>query len=56
MRPADCVVVEDSEAGIQAGLSAGMQVVVYDPEGVQNTQGTAAVVKNLAEARDLLEA
>ena len=27
--PQDCIVVEDSIAGVQAGLSAGMRVIVY---------------------------
>ena len=28
--PADCVVVEDSEAGVAAGVAAGMRVFAYD--------------------------
>lgn len=31
--PADCIVIEDSEAGVQAGTSAGMQVLAYVPDG-----------------------
>lgn len=30
--PRDCVVVEDSQAGIQAGLAAGMTVFHYNPK------------------------
>jgi HAD superfamily hydrolase (TIGR01509 family) len=29
--PADCVVVEDSAVGVEAGLAAGMRVVLYEP-------------------------
>lgn len=32
VRPADCVVFEDSEAGIRAGLRAGMRVVGVGPD------------------------
>lgn len=31
--PADCLVVEDSEAGVMAGVAAGMRVVAVLPEG-----------------------
>ena len=31
--PEDCLVIEDSLAGIQAGLSGGFDVVAYDPSG-----------------------
>jgi HAD superfamily hydrolase (TIGR01509 family) len=30
--PSHCVVVEDSEVGVQAALSAGMRVLMYTPE------------------------
>lgn len=29
--PEDCVVIEDSEPGIKAGVAAGMRVLAYDP-------------------------
>ncbi len=32
--PEDCVVIEDTEAGVKAGMSAGMQVLAYAPSGV----------------------
>ena len=28
----DCIVIEDSYAGMQAGLAAGMKVLLYQPE------------------------
>jgi HAD superfamily hydrolase (TIGR01509 family) len=31
--PAACAVIEDSLAGVQAGMAAGMQVYAYTPEG-----------------------
>lgn len=32
--PADCVVIEDSQAGVEAALAAGMRVYFYDPESL----------------------
>lgn len=37
--PADCVVFEDAEAGILAGLAAGMRVVVVGDLDVAATNG-----------------
>ena len=34
--PADCVVFEDSGAGIQAGLAAGMRVIGVGPHAAGN--------------------
>ncbi|MDB5978774.1 MAG: hypothetical protein JWR07_5534 [Nevskia sp.] len=34
VKPADCVVVEDSLVGVQAGIAAGMTVYAYQPEAV----------------------
>ncbi|WP_371652517.1 MULTISPECIES: HAD family hydrolase [unclassified Streptomyces] len=35
--PADCIVFEDSEAGIQAGLAAGMRVIGIGPRAAKHT-------------------
>ena len=32
--PEECLVVEDSEVGVQAGVAANMNVVHYNPEGI----------------------
>ncbi|NND09288.1 MAG: HAD-IA family hydrolase [Saprospiraceae bacterium] len=43
MAPEDCVVVEDSEAGIKAGLNAGMTVLAFQPSHqkyMPNMEGT----------------
>jgi mannitol-1-/sugar-/sorbitol-6-phosphatase len=39
VRPADAVVFEDAEAGIQAGLAAGMRVVVVGDHASASTTG-----------------
>jgi len=49
--PEDCVVLEDSEAGIAAGLAAGMRVVRYAPEGGAETE--ARSVTAITHLRDL---
>ncbi|MEV0171209.1 HAD family hydrolase [Streptomyces sp. NPDC050803] len=47
--PADCVVFEDSAAGIQAGRAAGMRVVGVGPRA--GFHGPDVVVRDLTEVR-----
>lgn len=47
--PADCVVFEDSGAGIAAGRAAGMRVVGVGPRAVQH--GPDVTVRDLTEVR-----
>ena len=49
--PADCVVVEDSLPGMQAGLAAGMTVYAFQPHGVDPR--TPAGTRPLAKLTDL---
>jgi beta-phosphoglucomutase-like phosphatase (HAD superfamily) len=57
-RPADCVVLEDSDPGISAAQAAGMTSILVpdsrDP-AVATRQAAYAVVDSLVEARDVLE-
>lgn len=46
--PSDCVVIEDSEVGIQAGQAAGMRVLAFAP-GVDAGAGKAAGVERFAD-------
>lgn len=41
--PSDCVVIEDSDTGVQAGLSAGMRVLAYVASPVNNVDGAREV-------------
>lgn len=49
--PGDCVVVEDSTVGVQAGVAAGMKVLALDrsKDLHQDYSGAAWVVKSLAD-------
>jgi HAD superfamily hydrolase (TIGR01509 family) len=49
--PCKCLVVEDSDVGIQAALSAGMSVVHYD----QHNEGSQHTVTTIRSLVDLLE-
>lgn len=57
-RPAACVVLEDSEAGVAAAAAAGMRVIMV-PDLVTPTRETAALAErvcpSLAEAHAFLE-
>jgi HAD superfamily hydrolase (TIGR01509 family) len=51
----DCVVVEDSLPGIQAGLAAGMTVFAFQPQDVDpRIPVEVTVLKSLLELRSLL--
>lgn len=47
--PADCVVIEDSAAGIEAGLSAGMQVIGYSSDPEKKSSNEVPFVHSLLE-------
>jgi HAD superfamily hydrolase (TIGR01509 family) len=54
--PADCAVVEDSPAGVEAGLSAGMTVFGYAGTTPASRLGDAHVFTDMAELPALLQA
>lgn len=55
--PMRCAVIEDSNAGIQAGLAAGMNVFHYDPKQKINPAGDGKVVsfREMGELATLLQ-
>lgn len=51
----DCVVVEDSLPGIQAGIAAGMQVFAFQPhEADPRIPSNVAVIRHLSELKSRL--
>lgn len=55
--PQDCLVIEDSIAGIRAGCAAGMRVLAYSGaynEASQTTAGATACFKTMQELEGLL--
>lgn len=55
VQPRNCVVVEDSIPGIQAGLAAGMTVFAFQPDGIElNAPNAVSVVRHLSELTPLL--
>jgi HAD superfamily hydrolase (TIGR01509 family) len=49
--PSNCVVIEDSEHGIKAALSAGMRCIALknDPDSIQDVSSADMIVRNLSE-------
>ena len=56
VKPEDCWVVEDSEYGIQAGISAGMKVIALRDSKLPNNQEKATwIVDNIETVKELIE-
>lgn len=56
VKPEECIVVEDSEFGIQAGISAGMKVIALEDKRLPNNQSKAThIVNSLSEVEELVE-
>lgn len=49
VEPEECLVIEDSETGIAAGLAAGMRVVFYDVHGVGTKLKTTNKVSSFGD-------
>jgi len=57
VNPQDCLVIEDSVAGIRAGCAAGMRVLAYSgafDEALQTAAGATACFKTMRELEGLL--
>lgn len=52
--PASCVVIEDSEVGIQAALAAGMPAILYDPLDVHSGFDDIPRISSLMQLLDIL--
>lgn len=53
-QPNQCVVVEDSAAGIEAGLAAGMQVIGYAPDPQRKASDKVPFVHDLTDLIEIL--
>lgn len=54
--PSECVVVEDSEYGIQAGISAGMVVLALEDKKIPNNQSKATkIIDSLKVVKEHVE-
>ncbi len=52
--PAACIVIEDSEVGIQAALAAGMPAILYDPFVVRSGFDDIPRISSLVQLLDIL--
>lgn len=53
--PADCIVVEDSLPGIEAGIAAGMRVIAYQPhEPDDRIPDAVSIIQHLSELTTLV--
>ncbi len=52
--PGDCVVVEDSEAGLLAAEAAGMQAIHFRHEGMPGASRAAACIRHFRELHAVL--
>lgn len=52
--PEQCIVIEDSKAGIEAGLAAGMQVIGFSPSPRHNPVDSVPFIHSLNELVGLL--
>ncbi len=55
LKPDECVVLEDSPAGAEAGVRAGCRVIAVPEAGVHTFPGVEEVVGSLEEARGIVE-
>ena len=53
-RPEECLVIEDSEVGVKAALAAGMDVIHYNPDGI-NIPFEVKAICDFKELQPLLE-
>lgn len=48
-KPEDCLVVEDSDVGIEAARAAGMSAVLYDPDGIYADEGFEPRIQHMSQ-------
>ncbi|MBX2879449.1 MAG: HAD-IA family hydrolase [Granulosicoccus sp.] len=54
INPAECLVVEDSEVGVDAAKAAGMDYIFYDPHGSGEPANKPNTIKALTDLLDFL--
>ncbi len=54
-KPEQCMVIDDSEAGIEAGLAANMNTVYFDPESKKYLDKKVSSISCMSQLIDLLD-
>lgn len=53
--PETCIIVEDSDVGVQAAIAAGMAVLRYDPHAAEKPDDRAFVFNDMSRLKELVE-
>lgn len=52
----ECLVIEDSTKGIEAGLAAGMKTILFDPTGLHSDDKAVPSIDEMNKLKDIISA